>query len=851
MQVKVINAESRNRSTNGFFLGLGLLMHLIILWGVLDANFHSPILQGLAPIPVPKPGPAKRLFLFVADGLRYRTFKENPPPYLRKVMENQGSWGVSHTRMPTESRPGNVAIVAGLYEDPSALFKGWKEYPIDFDSVFNRSRQTWAWGSPDIVPMFANGNKLKVHGESYSPDWQDFGARSGSNIRLDSWVFDKFFQWLGEKAENVKNHNEIIIFFHLLGCDTTGHANKPYSKEYIENMQYVDQEIKRVVHETESFFDQGTTAYIFTSDHGMTNWGSHGSGSTDETETPIIAWGAGVNKLNSRQDVEQADIAPLISALLGIPIPVNSEGILPKQYLSSGNEEYGARVLLSNVKQLMQQVTANRISTVGNSIPQDDHREANLYGMISDMERLIQKGKLVESIEEGQRATLQAKESLYFYRKYQRDQLIAYLALIWLGWLTLLVFEVIGIRRKNAKTAALILSNIGCVSALFVLLLKYKGYSNWRLPGYGSIAIFSLWLASRSALNLTLAFEEEAHLLTCLTGIVFLMGMMFLGLTHRWVFGVGMLAVTAIQRILLKEKNPVLVLTGIWLASFPVLPVVEPHPRIYVVFTSLAVAAISLAFNKFVNTPLKAVEIVRIGVTTLVLTGYIDGRSWVSWIILFTTPLGIWLYPSKIDNRIMGIVYELLCPLILLSASYEPLFYLVLAAHLLSWPFPTLTTEWMCKKHLLRIRDLTKASFFMMYILLCFFGTGNMASISSFDPLWTRHFVTIFSPFTMGFLILLKFSIPLILVSCAIRRTFHSSEIFLAILLLGDCLALPLMFGVTSQGSWLDIGSAISRFTIAITLPLLLLVFYYLSKPLITLSITRQLLLYVRREHTN
>ena len=78
----------------------------------------------------------------MTDGLRAESFFHddcNRTLFLRKTMLEQGIIGISHTRVPTESRPGHVALIAGVYEDPSSLFKGWKENPVEFDSLFNRS----------------------------------------------------------------------------------------------------------------------------------------------------------------------------------------------------------------------------------------------------------------------------------------------------------------------------------------------------------------------------------------------------------------------------------------------------------------------------------------------------------------------------------------------------------------------------------------------------------------------------------------------------------------------------------------------------------------------------------------
>ena len=104
---------------------------------------------------------------------------------------------MSHTQVPTESRPGHVAMISGFYEDISAIATGWKENPVEFDSVFNRSRYTWSWGSPDILNMFSKSSK-NVFPKTYDAQIEDFAAKDAS--ALDKWVLHHFqvkifFEW--------------------------------------------------------------------------------------------------------------------------------------------------------------------------------------------------------------------------------------------------------------------------------------------------------------------------------------------------------------------------------------------------------------------------------------------------------------------------------------------------------------------------------------------------------------------------------------------------------------------------------------------------------------------------------
>nr|CAD2172329.1 unnamed protein product [Meloidogyne enterolobii] len=354
------------------FLFLGIFTHLLLLYSIFDIYYSSPIVKGgrnFKIIPSNSNNvltPADRIVFFSADGLRASSFFDNPDvsPYIHSLIDgSKAVWGISESHVPTESRPGHVALFAGFYEDVSAVTRGWKHNPIPFDSTFNQSEFSFLWGSPDIINLFAT-NIPHSFSEFYSPELEDFASEEAS--KLDEWVFDKVEEFFNRaKQGNTKitkllSIKRSIYFLHLLGLDTNGHGHKPNSKKYLENIKIVDKGIERIVNLFENYFNDKRTVYLFTSDHGMTDWGSHGDGTPDEVQTPFVAWGSGIAPTKTKINLTQVDIAPLQSALLGIAIPSNSFGIVPINLLGHLPDKYIFQSVYANFKQMSEQFLIRR-----------------------------------------------------------------------------------------------------------------------------------------------------------------------------------------------------------------------------------------------------------------------------------------------------------------------------------------------------------------------------------------------------------------------------------------------------------------------------------------------------------
>ncbi|XP_044859584.1 GPI ethanolamine phosphate transferase 1 isoform X3 [Mauremys mutica] len=887
------------------FIIAGLLVHCVFLASIFDIYFTSPLVHGMTPQRTPLPPPAKRLVLFVADGLRADTLYElddngtPQAPYLRNIIEYKGSWGVSHTHVPTESRPGHVALIAGFYEDVSAVAKGWKENPVEFDSVFNESKYTWSWGSPDILPMFAKGaSGDHVYTYCYTAEKEDFGAQDAT--KLDTWVFDhvkNFFQAARSNQTLFSKINEekVVLFLHLLGIDTNGHAHRPNSREYKDNIRKVDEGINDIVSMLEDFYgNDGKTAFILTSDHGMTDWGSHGAGHPSETLTPLIAWGAGVNypqKVTSqffeddflkewklekwkRLDVNQADIAPLMASLIGVPFPLNSVGILPLDYLNN-SAHFKAESIFTNAVQILEQF----------KIKMTQKKETTLsflftpFQLLSDTEQInilrkarsyIHQEKYHEAVSLCKTLISLALEGLSYYHTYDRLFLGISVVMGFVGWTSYVILLIVkthtGLTRSTHDKASTVLllygfAAIGVLIAFFLLIqtCPWTYYIYCLLPVPVWYAVVKEFRVIQDLASLVLVFplgQSIGFLLAGALGIEILVFSFF----YRSTLTFGLIAFAGwplITRLWTQAKVTTLswTLLCLLLAMFPLMPVVGREPNISLVtvaglvillISSLSLACLCKIKNKYV--PKKDLTILLFQMLSIALSTYVVNSTHsslhhkqglpvinqiISWTTLASSLFVPLLSPTFFFQRLLSILLSLMSPYLLLSTGYEALFPLVLSGLMFSWIYmekevlqhygdslkPKLavlnfsyTTD-ITQFRQLHLDDIRRSFFFVFFIVTAFFGTGNIASVNSFDPTSIYCFLTVFNPFVMGSLLVWKIVIPFVLVSCAfeavqVTTQLSSKSLFLIVLVISDIMALHFFFLVKDYGSWLDIGTS-------------------------------------------
>ncbi|MCX8173084.1 MAG: alkaline phosphatase family protein [Thermoplasmata archaeon] len=256
----------------------------------------------------------QKVVLVVVDGLRYDvSCKMNFVNSLRE----EGSDFVSWTVIPSLSYAGWSALLTGAKPEITGKVLNWGDVKLYSENLFSITREggrgNAVVGCPDWWALLGDnitGGEI-VHG-------------SGDFVSADLEVKNAALRLL--------RNPPALTLIHFLSVDTAGHMYGGNSEEYLFRAKEIDGYIKEIA----SMLDWNTTTLIVTSDHGHRDAGGHGGEEILSLKSFAVFFGKGIKK--AKGEVNQIDICPTISNLLGVKIPSLAQGKIIFECLNQGQE---------------------------------------------------------------------------------------------------------------------------------------------------------------------------------------------------------------------------------------------------------------------------------------------------------------------------------------------------------------------------------------------------------------------------------------------------------------------------------------------------------------------------------
>ncbi|NXC36205.1 PIGN transferase, partial [Campylorhamphus procurvoides] len=490
-----------------------------------------------------------------------------------------------------------------------------------------------------------------------------------------------------------------------------------------------------------------------------------------------------------------------------------------------------------------------------------------------------------------------ALEGLSYYHTYDRLFLGISITMGFVGWMTYVVLVIIKthtnltrtVPTNNKKSTVLFYSFAfaGIIIVFFLLIQTcpwtYYIYCLLPVPVWYAVVTEIPVIQDLATNVLSLHIGQcIGFLLVCILGIEILVFSFF----YRSALSVGLVVFAGwpvITQLWVQAKTRALIwaLLCVLLALFPLMPVVGREPNIPLVIAAglltLLISCFSLAclwrsekkYRSNEDLRVYFYQMLSIALSTYVVSSTHDSlknklglpilNQIISWMTLVSSPLLLLLSSTFLFQRLFSILLSLMSIYLLLSTGYEALFPLMLFGLMFVW----INMEQEALQHYglslkpklavfnfayamditqfrqLHLDDVRRSFFFVFFIVTAFFGTGNIASINSFDPASVYCFLTVFSPFLMGGLLVLKVVIPFVLVSCAfeavqVTTQLSSKSLFLIVLVISDIMALHFFFLVRDYGSWLDIGTSISHYVLVMSLTIFMMLMNGLAQLLTT-----------------
>ena len=364
-------------------------------------------------------------------------------------------------------------------------------------------------------------------------------------------------------------------------------------------------------------------------------------------------------------------------------------------------------------------------------------------------------------------------------------------------------------------------------------------------------------------------------ILTLLSSYGLLLCLLVASFTHREVLsvillGLGIFPIASQRRWAFVSIS--WLLACLLLSIFPLLSTIarEEHYG-YVTMAGFVVATSSLVYSCFIGNETRNCIVLSCIVGAAILCTFlrlhtaqsINSKAGLpivnqllSWILAPSVPTIALCTSRNSTARLFAIIASLVSIYILTCVSHEGIFTCCLACAMILWirleqqlhhgkkvitnadrrfSLDTDDTTKQDSNSVSLTIDHVRISFiFVFFIFLAFFGTGNIASLNSFDPAAVNSFITIFKPFVMACILFIKILIPLLIVSCAFSAMKNSLRLqirglFFVVMVMTDIMSIMFFFLIKVEGSWQEIGTSITHFVIMLAFIIFLVPLFELA----------------------
>ncbi|OQD60587.1 hypothetical protein PENPOL_c022G09381 [Penicillium polonicum] len=354
-----------------------VIANLLVPVGILtfSSGFfpYKPLIPGLATFDetgenTTAPAVFDKVIFMVVDALRSDFVYSNDSGFLftqSLIRSGAALPFTAYASAPTVTMPRLKAITTGSV--PSFL-------DVILNIAESDTTSTLAYQDTWLAQLKATGGRLVMYGDD---TW----------LKLFPGMFDRadgttsfFVSDFTEVDHNVTRHvpNELAqddwsaLIMHYLGLDHIGHKAGPKSPFMIPKQHEMDSVVTEIYTAMQQQDHLQSTLFVLCGDHGMNEAGNHGGSSAGETSPALLFMSPKFEALGGRREspvepsddmqyyrtVEQADIAPTLAGLLGIPIPLNSLGVFIPELLEMWDHgSHRLQILYQNAEQLLNTLT--------------------------------------------------------------------------------------------------------------------------------------------------------------------------------------------------------------------------------------------------------------------------------------------------------------------------------------------------------------------------------------------------------------------------------------------------------------------------------------------------------------